>query len=592
MTPRLRRILAAAALAAATLVIAAGNDVSDTPLTGAIASWALTVAISVVAIAAAVKRGRRWPALAGVAGLYGVACIALAVFQLSTPLGLDADFVLASIAISAKTLVRMIGWPATILAALAVFGAIAVASASLATIASGLAKSHRALRVALWSLPVLVAAAGLIGLPHRYLQTPPRLGRGENIRPAIARIPPVTRTNGESVFIVQLESVNGLLGENGHMLNGKPVPVDPMSAMHLLARKGIFFPRFWGSAVTTHRAQESILCGAVRNVHPPYFDRLVPWDGQCLPALLRDAGYETVFLSSFLDGTFADTGGFMRRAGFTDIRFADFMKPGDRLTRWGYDEEAFFTRAFEYLRQRYKPGQKLFVYMAVCAHHYGFTRYSKTDATYLLGDEMRRIDQYLWSQRIQDQSLLTFDRLLQDFTGGNAHAFYVPDHSIPLGLYGGSSPSMGATVDNFVTPFVYVPPAARAPALAVGRTIEEMYGQTDLIPTIAELVSGTSMPNSLVPFMLREPARHVDYEQCHVMTQPYGGRWLLVARGDAAYQYRVSTQTLREFRLVRKPLRQQLVREVRGMAYEEFERRYGCRRYRPGASVTRNERTP
>ena len=60
----------------------------------------------------------------------------------------------------------------------------------------------------------------------------------------------------------------------------------------------------------------------------------------------------------------------------------------------------------------------------------------------------------------------------------------------------------------------------------------------------------------------------------------------MVVRGDRAYQYHVATQILREYRLTARPLRQEKVRTVEGMTYEEFERRFGCRRYRPGPRVT------
>ena len=569
-----RRLLAATVLVVLTVTIAAGNDVSDTPLMAALASWFIVLLIAVAAIAAMPRAWRSVPAI--VAALYGVACVSLALFQIGAPLGVDADFVLASPNDSAKTLLKITGWPIATLLGLAVtFLAFAI-GASLRALAP---HSGRLRRIALWSLLATIPAAALLGLPHTFLRKPPHLRGGETIRPVAVQHRLLPRHNGESVFMLQLESVNGLLQDPGYEIRGQAVPVDPLTGMRELGRRGVFFPYFWGNTVSTHRAQETILCGAVRNVHAPYFDQLVPWDGLCLPALLRKAGYRTVFLSSFPDRSFGETGKFMQRAGFEDIRFAgDLMKPSDPITRWGYDENAFYTRAFEYLSARYRPNEPLFVYLVVCAHHYGFARDAKTDFQYLLGDDLQKITHYLGSQKIQDQSLLTFDRLLRDLRPNGAHTFYVPDHSFPLGLYGGSAPSMGATIDNFVTPFVYVPPDRRAREFALGTSIAAMHSQTDLLPTIAELVSGTPYPNSLVPFLRGEPSRG-DYEQCHVMSQPFGGRWLLIARGDAAYQYHVSTQTFREFRIAGRPLRQVLVREVEGMSYEEFERRYGCRRF-------------
>lgn len=593
MTRRVRLVIAGTVLIAATILVVAGNDVSDTPLAGALASWVALIVISVAAVALGAS-WRRWSmAIRAAAGLYIWVCVALATFHIGAPVGLDLDFALASPADSIKTTVRMVGWPATILGVLLLAGTVTILAAAVAAPARLLTETPRARRLIWPALVGGIVTLAVLGLPHDYLRTPAHRRSGESIRPVVAEFPPLPRTGDESVYLVQLESVNGLIAEDGYTARGQRMPVDPMTGMRRVARKGIFFPYFLAGSVTTHRAQETILCGAVRNVHAPYFDQLVPWDGQCLPAMMRDAGYQTVFLSSFVDRAFGATGDFMERAGFNDVHFADFMKPGDAVTRWGYDEQIFFTRAFEYLRSRYKKDDKLFVYMAVCAHHFGFTRDpNATDMANLIGTEVRRGEQYLWSQRIQDQSLLTFDRLHEDFTGGAAHTFYVPDHSFPLGLYGGTSPSMGATVDNFVTPFVYVPPKTRAAEFAVGRTVADTYAQTDIMPTIAELVSGTPYPNSLVPILRRTPSLRADYEQCHVLTQPYAGRWLVVVRGDRAYQYHVATQILREYRLTARPLRQEKVRTVEGMTYEEFERRFGCRRYRPGSRVTLSERTP
>lgn len=585
---RIGRILAIFTLLATAVAIAAGNDVSESPLWVALLSWFVAVAAIIVVVAAmmSVVRPVAWRIVAALAALYCLACVTLVIFQLGSPLGLDVDFVLASLSDSAKTLVKIIGWPATILLMAVVAGIVQAYAASLASLARPLSAMPRFRRMSLWSLCVLLPVLALLGLPHVHLRAPDRGYGGANIRPTVAALQPSVFTRGESVFLLQLESINGLLASDEYVLRGMPVARDPMPAMRQIARKGVFFPSFWGNTVTTHRAQETILCGAVRNLHDPYFDQLVPWDGDCLPALLSKAGYKTVFLSSYPDRSFGSTGSFMKRAGFTDVRFADeLMKTGDLLYRWGYDEATFYERAFRYLREHYSAQDKLFVYIAVCAHHCGFTR-DASDWSFFTADNEGKIRQYLWSQEIQDRSLLAFDRLLRDYTGGKAHALYVPDHSFPLGLYGGSAPSTGATVDNFITPFLYVPPDDRASEFAVGRTVGEIYAQTDLIPTVAELLSDRPHPNSLVPFMKRNPPSRHPYEQCHVMAQPYAGRRLLVARGTVAHEYHVAMQVLREYRILRNPLRQELVKEVGGVTYEEFERLYGCSRYQTNVPET------
>ncbi len=562
------RIAGFTLLLATTLTIAGLAVVYDTPVR-ALVSWCLAVAIFVIVIALVpTKLMRCLLALAG--GIYCAACLGLTIL-IFNPGGLDADFVLASPTSSAKTLLKTVGGVTTSLFAAIVAFVIFLYVLGLFV----LARRIRARRSAIAALAMSIVGIALSGAPHRLL-LPSETGR-EHIHPLMpAPHPPLVIRRGENVFIVQLESINGLMSNGDYRVDGRPV-IDPMPAVHQLARRGVYFPRFWGNDVVTHRAQQTILCGAVRNVDRRYFDEVVPWPGDCLPALFRKAGYKTVFLSSFDDGRYVDTDKFMARAGFDDRHFADFMKAEDRKARWGYDESTTFTRAFEYLRSHYKPDDRLFVYIAVCAHHFGFERGPLGYLDYFQTDQKTRIMNYLVSQRVQDESLLLFDRTLREYDGGNSHLLIVPDHSFPLGLYGGVTPNSGATIDNFLTYFLYLPPTKRASQFAVGRTVTAKYGQSDLYATVIELMTDEPMQNSLVPvFKGQTPP---GYEQCHVMTQPYAAPSVLIERGERLYQYFIPKRVLREFRLVYGPMRQELVREV-PMTYEEYDRLYGCRRYR------------
>jgi len=592
---RIARLIGIGILAGATLTVVTADLYGNGAITGGTASWLLLLTSSIAILAAAIRAGRAALSqpLSLLLGLYCAVCVILAVVCQS-PLfewG-DVEFVLAAPGDSARTFLEM-GGPAALAAAIAVALLAGLAfGAPLATISREFARVGPSWRLLLIAV-VSAASLAFVGTPHSRLSTYPKelLGTGD-VLPAVDPTPHYAFTSGENVFIVQMESLNGLVLNGDYVIDGKPVTGDFLPGMRRLAAKGISIPYFWSHDVFTHRAQQSILCGAVRNLNPMYFDTVVPRTTACLPELFQKGGYKTVFLSNYWDGDFSKTNHFMRRIGFRDLHFADFMKPNDPASVWGFDEKTFFTRAFDYLESQYRGDEKLFVYLAISTHHAFFTRERLSDLQWFQADRATQIRRYLESARIQDESLLTFYSRLQQFTGGNAHAFFVTDHGFPLGLYGGSLPSHGATIDNYLTPFLYLPPARRAEEFALGRRIGDVsYAQSDLLPTIAELLSGKPHRNSFVPFMKRETAKRADYERCHVMVQPLVGRMIVVAREQNLYEYSAVAKRLREYRLTSHPMRQVLVSQRENVSWAEFDRLYGCDRYRPVPYTTARVRS-
>jgi Sulfatase len=581
---RVARLVAAGTLLGATLSVAVADLDGNGSIGGTTASWILFVTASMAVVAAAIRTGRPYLArtVALIIGLYSAACLALAVArQLWFLEWSDIEFVLAAPGDSARTFVEMGG-------AAAVTGAVAVCllatfafGASLATLSRGFARAGSTARLLLIAA-LLAAGVAYAGAPHSRLSNYPKeyLAAG-GIMPVVAARPYQPFTTGENVFIVQMESVNGLAVSGDYVIDGKPVTGDFLPGTSRLAPRGISIPYLWSNDILTYRGQQSILCGAVGNLHAQYFDELVPRTTDCLPELFRRAGYRTIFLSNYWNGDFSWIDGFMKRIGFRELHYADFMQPNDPASVWGFDEKIFFDRAFDFLESHYRRDEKLFVYIAISTHHVGFTRERLSDLRWLQADHATQVRQYLQSARIQDESLLTFYSRFEKFTGGDAHAFFVADHGYPLGLYGDVLPAHGSTIDNYLAPLLYLPPTRRADEFALGRRFDRaMYAQSDLLPTIAELLSGKPHQNSFVPFMKRRPPEDPAYEPCHVMVQPMEGKTMVIARGQNLYEYSSVRRTLREYRITLNPIRQVLVSQRDNMTYADFDRTYGCDRYR------------
>jgi hypothetical protein len=171
----------------------------------------------------------------------------------------------------------------------------------------------------------------------------------------------VTIRSKESVFIVQLESVNALtLFERTSDAEGfRPRVAQPGLETILKEGGGVLFPFFWANSVQTNRAWEAILCGVSGNLGPPISQepaRLLR--RTCLPELLGDAGYARVFLYSYFELDFFNLRGFASRAGFQEVAHGPkLMAKGDLRHEWAYDDCVFYERAFEYLAREARPAR-------------------------------------------------------------------------------------------------------------------------------------------------------------------------------------------------------------------------------------------
>jgi hypothetical protein len=525
---------------------------------------------SMLAIVVASVRGLRI-VVSIAAGMYATLCAALCLYRWEVGDWVDLGLTLALPDDSFHTVVLLLGRALTsAIIVLLIVHALLYAYA--------LARLARRVHVPWWTALAAVAFF-LIPAPHeKLLVVPP----GADLTAGIPPLAPKTRYDvtgaTEPVFLVQLESLNGIAA-NGEYDAGDPRHRGANEVMRRLARNGVYMPHIWSHDIQTHRASEGFLCGTVRNLSPGR--AIDDIDAPCIADAFRKGGYRTVFLSSWFTPEFASKGKLMKQMGYDDIRFADeLMQPDDEQALWGYDEAAFFRRAFEYLRKHYKPTDRLFVHLAVCAHHVGFSRDREHDRKWFSLPRPRQIEVYLDSARKQDASLQTFWNLYERYNGATAHVFIFGDHSFPLGLYTSMLPHLGATIDNYVTPMAYLPPKSRAQEFAAGTTIDALHGQSDMPPTLVELVTRKPQGNSLVPFLLRTRPAKFDYEQCHIMTQPFGLPGLLTTHGDEAYHYIFNRQCVDTSKITYGPLRQHRVSRECGVAFEEYERRYNCARYR------------
>jgi phosphoglycerol transferase MdoB-like AlkP superfamily enzyme len=401
------------------------------------------------------------------------------------------------------------------------------------------------------------AANELVLYPPAYLQP----GAQRAAAPVVPDYSGVAIQPGDSVFIVQLESVNSLAlfepTADGSQFRRRIA--QPGLETILKQGGGVFFPLFWANTTQTHRAWEAILCAVTGNLGMPIvYDPLRLMRTTCLPAHLARAGYATVFLYSYFNLEFFNFGGFAKMAGFQDVAYGSgLMAEGDRRYQWAYDDCVFYERAFEYLaKQGLDTRPRLFAHFEVGMNHSPFLNSQKYPQAHPFAAPANGLEHYLNSVAEQDHCLLAFWERFRQLGRDDVHLFILPDHSV-YGL-------LDQPDAIFATWLAYVPPRRRAREFKPHVVVSPVASQAQLYPTILELLGGKPLPASFA-FALRGEPRPPGYDDCHLLTEPFSRRVVL---------HRASERS--EF-----DLRAQRIVSASGEAHaadaREFQQRFACK---------------
>jgi len=292
-----------------------------------------------------------------------------------------------------------------------------------------------------------------------------------------------------NLFVFQLESLNARL------VNAQTTP----RLVNIAGTDGIFFPRIQGSTVFTILSMETILCSTLptlgRNlsISRDLFGKLV-----CLPEIMRRMGYRTLYFQNFPNLGFANADNFLRAIGFDERHSTDVMQPEDRKIGWGYVEDIYYQRVFDYLRRF--DGQKIFAYILVGAtNHYPFG-FEEAQS-----DAVRQLGGLLYPNPAGMRERISNTTFLQDYYfgkmyterfapmyGANSNALVLGDHSWPIAMHKGNEHNMGLNgtfQENFVTSLAILPARDVRKRLRydIGKRIDVYHTYLDILPTIMEM---------------------------------------------------------------------------------------------------------
>ena len=178
----------------------------------------------------------------------------------------------------------------------------------------------------------------------------------------------------QNILVVVLEGVSGaylpMLAEQSGVESSIEMPhLDRLARGHPTAT------RFIGQQRQTNRGLYALLCGRspkLGSKAPRLNDYALGPSMPCLPEILADLGYQTVFLQAS-PLSFMLKGQAMPRLGFETVIGERGDEPAYLRSKWGIDDRAFLDLSFDQIRQLESTGSPWFLTLLTVGTHHPYT---------------------------------------------------------------------------------------------------------------------------------------------------------------------------------------------------------------------------
>ena len=143
--------------------------------------------------------------------------------------------------------------------------------------------------------------------------------------------------------------------------------------------EGFAIEHFYGNSVQSSRGHFATLCSLPPVYRGKEFTDLKNDSFHCLPKVMHEAGYGTVFVSATAEAEFEDAQKFFRKIGFDQALFQeeDPKKRGPEFWGTGVADDAFYPKLFAEIDTQLKTGRPVFAVAANASNHYPFNENPK-----------------------------------------------------------------------------------------------------------------------------------------------------------------------------------------------------------------------
>ncbi len=320
-----------------------------------------------------------------------------------------------------------------------------------------------------------------------------------------------------------------------------------------LIPQSLYAERFYANGNQTAHGWVATLC----SILPGYRGKIVSAYPElrlrCLPQILREAGYRTVFISALSTLEFERTGEFMRRIGFeeTYAMRPESLSPEERRAVWGWglQDDFFYRRAFSLLSPAGAPPdpRPLFLVLANASNHFWFNKLPRSE--WLMAPEAKYINEaYTNTLHFADRCLGTLLRLIEELSSpAGVLTVILGDHGYPTGEHGYDYPEMGFHEEIYRTG-LWIRWPGRLPPRRLSQ--EEVCSQLDVAPTLLDLL-GIRGDHHFQGVSLLPPGAGRDRTAVQIM--PYDGKYIGLVRYPYKFVHHLRFNRDILFRLDRDP---------------------------------------
>jgi len=276
----------------------------------------------------------------------------------------------------------------------------------------------------------------------------------------------------DNVIILQIESLNGFL-----------VSEEITPNFLKIAKSGILFPKFYSNSIETILAQENLLCSLPGSLKSTLiangFDKKII----CWPEIMKHLGYKTFFLKSY-DLSFTRTKEFMQNLHFDEIHANDIMSEDDPQYFWGFREDIFYQKAFNYIQKNKEKRNFLYIEIGP-TNHWPFTTPLELKNLVPYKNPKNHREKLINTTFLQDKYLsIAWKNINELFPEKNYTLLILGDHSWPAEFHQNNTFNQRmAFGENFITSLVLI---IGNEEKYKNRKINSAYSHLDILPTFLD----------------------------------------------------------------------------------------------------------
>ncbi len=331
-----------------------------------------------------------------------------------------------------------------------------------------------------------------------------------------------------NVIMLFIESLNGNLVQQLARNSKKQI----LPNFNQLSQKSLFYPNFLGNSIQTERGLIASFCGIIPSVKKSIFYEFPNNNFRCVPEVLKEQGYNTIFFQAYRDLSFGNKKTFLSKIGFETVDTVHkHLQKGDKEKYWGWglQDDIYYKRFFGYLKKSSENDKRpFFVSLLTVSSHMAFRHLPESEKKIYKYKGRNSYKNYINAINAADRYLKTFleEFFLSDISE-NTVLLIMGDHGYPVGEHGVFNNHVSGYNGNFKTPLIVYWKDVIKPVLKE----DYFYSQLDIPLTIMDLlgISGSSHYSGKSLFQKDHSKKNV------FLVQPYNGIFISAVNNNFKY---------------------------------------------------------